>query len=371
MVEDYWGFPPLRSLAPLSAGLLRGAAAFTFRAVSSRLSARPAETESDAKSGAGTNFWKHALLGTYQQVFLRRLRGIAPDFAVISQGENFDGLHYAEACRSVGIPYVLICQKASDLNWPPDSLRGAMTRAFQGAHRVYFVSEHNRALTERQLARRLVNAEVVRNPFLTDAAEALPYPETDSEGFRLACVARLFLVEKGQDTLLAVLAQEKWRRRNLTVDFYGQGIHREALERAGEMLGLHNVFFRGFTPDITDVWRRHHALILPSRAEGLPLALVEAMMCGRLGIVTNVGGNAEVVEDGKTGFLAAGMDAASLEDVLERAWDRRDEWESLGLEAAKSIRQIVPSDPCGVFADKLITVLTQAGETHLRERSQP
>ena len=167
VVEDYWGFPPLRSLAPLSAGLLRGAAAFTFRAVSSRLSARPAEAESDAKSGAGTNFWKRALLSAYQQVFLRRLRGIAPDFAVISQGENFDGLHYAESCRSVGIPYVLICQKASDLNWPPDSLRGAMTRAFQGAHRVYFVSEHNRALTERQLARRLANAEVVRNPFLT------------------------------------------------------------------------------------------------------------------------------------------------------------------------------------------------------------
>jgi len=382
VVEDYWALPHLKSFARSIPKVLQRAPAFTFRSMLSRVSARQAKAlggaaGSDGKADgrdksvvSGTDFWKHLLLHSYQHVFLQRLRVISPSLAIISQGENIDGLHYVEACRRVGIPYVLICQKAADADWPADALRGAMQRAFLEAKRVYFVSNHNRVLTERQLAHRLSNAEVVRNPFMTNVEEALPYPETDTDGFRLACVARLFLRDKGQDNLLVVLAEEKWKQRNLKVSFYGQGINREALQRASEMLCLKNVSFCGFTPDITDVWRHHHALILPSRAEGLPLALVEAMMCGRPGIVTNAGGNAEVIEDEMTGFLARGTDAASLEDVLERAWNRRDEWKNIGLEAAKSIRTLVPSDPCGEFAIKIINVLTEIGKTHPCERLQ-
>jgi glycosyltransferase involved in cell wall biosynthesis len=292
-------------------------------------------------------------------IFERRMRARAPDLAVISQGENFDGLLFVHLCRKIGLPYVLVCQKASDMNWPGDSIREAVRRMYVEAQHVYFVSQHNFALTELQIACKLTNAEVVHNPFQTKVTAALPYPDTSSGRFRLACVARLFVLDKGQDTLLTVLAQPKWRDRNLEVNFYGQGIHREALIRSADMLGLQNVFFPGFTNDITDVWRHHHALVLPSRAEGLPLALVEAMLCGRPGIVTNVGGNAEVVEDGKTGFLARGMDAVSLDEVLEKAWHRRAEWEQIGLAAATRIRQLVPADPCSDFTAKLKKVTTQ------------
>ena len=41
-----------------------------------------------------------------------------------------------------------------------------------------------------------------------------------------------------------------------------------------------------------------------SAAEGKPLALTEAMVCGRPAVVTDVGGNAELIEDGITGFVA-------------------------------------------------------------------
>lgn len=294
-------------------------------------------------------------IGEEERVFglTRRIRALSPDLAVISQGENFDGLQFCNACQETGVPYVLICQKASDLNWPHDCIRTTMQRAFSEAEHVFFVSEHNRGLTERQIACRLLHSEVVRNPYQTQVDEPLPYPDFSSGRLRLACVARLFVLEKGQDTLLDVLALPKWRSRNLEVNFYGSGMHREALDRVRGMLELDNVCFRGFTNDITEVWRQHHALILPSRAEGLPLALVEAMLCGRAGIVTNVGGNAEVIRDGESGFIARGMDAASLDDVMEQAWARRGELEQIGLEAARRIRGLVSSDPCGDFARKL------------------
>ena len=52
------------------------------------------------------------------------------------------------------------------------------------------------------------------------------------------------------------------------------------------------------------IWAEHHALVLPSRFEGMPLVVVEAMLCGRPCIVTDVGGNAELIRDGINGFLA-------------------------------------------------------------------
>src|SRR5207245_589821 len=68
----------------------------------------------------------------------------------------------------------------------------------------------------------------------------------------------------------------------------------------------------------------------PSYAEGTPLALVEAMLCARPAVVTDVGGNAEWVEEGATGFLAAAPTARSIGDALERAWGARERWPALG-----------------------------------------
>ena len=62
--------------------------------------------------------------------------------------------------------------------------------------------------------------------------------------------------------------------------------------------------FAGHVADIVGIWSKHNALVLPSRCEGLPLALVEAMLCGRPAIATNVAGHGEVIEDGVTGILA-------------------------------------------------------------------
>jgi len=296
---------------------------------------------------------KLKFMALFNAVLAQRVKRLSPDFAVVSQGENFDGVHLALTCLRSGVPYALVCQKATDHKWPMDSEREKMQDAFRNAQAVYFVSEHNRRLTERQLGFSLPQAEVVRNPYMTDVDEALPYPQPVDGRLRMACVGRLFVQEKGQDILLAVLSQAKWRDRNVEVNVYGQGVHRQALEQSAQMQDLRNVKFAGFTDDVTAIWKTHHILVLPSRCEGLPLVLVEAMLCGRPSIVTDVGGNGEVVDDGETGFIACGADVASFDDAMERAWSRRGDWERMGQLAAQRVRQLVPADPGGVFAEKL------------------
>ena len=89
-----------------------------------------------------------------------------PDLVVISQGVNYDGCGLASVCRRLGIPYAIIAQKATDAYWPPDRYRDAFARIYADARAAYFVSEHNKQLTEEQLGTELPHATVVRNPFL-------------------------------------------------------------------------------------------------------------------------------------------------------------------------------------------------------------
>ena len=77
----------------------------------------------------------------------------------------------------------------------------------------------------------------------------------------------------------------------------------------------------------------HHVFLLPSRAEGVPNAMLEAMLCGRPVIVSNVGGIAEWVQDGESGYVLPRADLASLQSAMDRCWNNRDQLERMGRTA--------------------------------------
>ena len=87
------------------------------------------------------------------------------------------------------------------------------------------------------------------------------------------------------------------------------------------------------------------------------MALVEAMLCGRPAIVTDVGGNSEVLQDEVTGFIASAPTERHVDEALERAWQQREQWREIGLRAYTSIRELVPADPVALFANHLLQVV--------------
>jgi glycosyltransferase involved in cell wall biosynthesis len=308
-------------------------------------------------------FWKPLALWLYGlgNRWLRfRLRRLHPDLVVIAQGNTYDAMYSVELpliAHQAAKPFVLVCQKNTEAEWPNDDLRERYRGHFSRAEKIYFVSEHNRDVARLQLGLPLPHAEVLRNPFCVDVCEPLPWPQSSDGVLRFACVARLYADEKGQDILLRVLARPKWRERPLQVSFYGSGSHAAGLEGMADFLGLSNVCFRGFSDDVTAIWRENHALILPSRAEGLPLAQVEAMICGRVPIVCPAGGAGEILEDNITGFLASSSTVEALDEAMERAWARREDWPRISRKASESVWQFFPRDPCAAFADRLEALL--------------
>jgi glycosyltransferase involved in cell wall biosynthesis len=300
---------------------------------------------------------------TFEALEMQRLvKAKSPDLVVLSDGLAFPPVDAMEVCIANGLPFVTIAHANSDTWWPVDEVADRYRRAFSAAVRCYFVSEANRRLLEKQIGCELSNAEVVRNPFNVKFDFSPAWPDLGPEGaLHFACVGRLDPASKGQDMLFEALSRPVWAARPWKLTLYGEGPKREVLARLAQRFGLSDrVEFAGFVP-VEEIWTRNHVLTMPSRFEGLPLTMVEAMLCGRPVVATDVAGHAEIIQDGVTGFLADAPTAASVAAALERFWARRAEAEAIGIAASRRIRELVPPDPVRVFSGKLKDIVRLAG----------
>ncbi len=298
-----------------------------------------------------------------QLLFRKWLLQNQPDLVCLSEGGVGHIAELALVCIDHKIPFITIGQSNSDLWWPDAKLSETLRYVFKSARACFFVSQANLQLFEKQIASALDRASVVRNPFKVDYDAHPPWPNiSDHESWQLACVARLDSRDKGQDLLLEVLTQKKWRDRPLQVSLVGAGPHEEPLKQLVAYYQLEStVKFAGHVSNIEKVWQFHHALVLPSRKEGLPLALVECMLCQRPAIVTDVAGNAEVLDDGETGFLAESATVKHIDRALERAWNHKQNWRIMGQLAGERIRQRVPQDPVADFGQQLLEIARRIG----------
>ncbi len=287
-----------------------------------------------------------------------RVMGFQPDLVFISDSGIYNSLQWMEFARDSQLPYVSVAHANVIHWWPSDHFAARVVSAYRAALKCFFVSQANLEMFRVQFAEPLPNAEVVRNPFNVSWDVNLPWPaRAEGEPWKLACVGRLCPEAKGQDLLIGLLAMEKWRSRALEVTCFGDGPWKNSLQKLVTHHGLEKTIrFVGYVADVEAIWRENHALIMPSRYEGLPISLVEAMLCGRPAIVTDVAGMTEMIADGETGFVAEFPSVRSLDAAMERAYLARDQWQEMGQRAAQRIRELVPSDPAGVLAQRLVAL---------------
>jgi len=167
-----------------------------------------------------------------------------------------------------------------------------------------------------------------------------PWPPCRRGALRVLVPASLQVV-KGHDVLVAALSRLR-DGRPLDVWLAGEGPERSRIARAAARAGLGGavrLHLLGRRPDVFALMRAADMVVLPSRREGLPLALLEARALGRAVIASAVGGVPDVVRPEEDGLLVPAADPIALARALSRLAASPALRERLGAAAARCARE--------------------------------
>ena len=145
--------------------------------------------------------------------------------------------------------------------------------------------------------------------------ETAPAPQ--DAGMKLLFVGRLAPV-KGLRVLLEGFEAARAICPDITLSIIGDGSDRAWVEENAARVGGIEVLGYRSQSEVSQALGQSDVLVLPSFAEGVPVALMEAMVSKRPVIATRVGGVAELIDDGVSGLLVAPGDVDALSNAMTR-----------------------------------------------------
>jgi glycosyltransferase involved in cell wall biosynthesis len=251
------------------------------------------------------------------------------------------------ACR---VPAGLVCHRTGCVplrDWSPLMFQMWLWRRWRRVFRV--IVANSEATKRRLVAEGIGPVTVVWNgvPVREMRAPLSPPPTA-------VFVGRL-VREKGADVLLRAFAKVVAQIPDARLLLIGDGRERVRLDAAiGELRLAGNVAMLGqlSRPDVERHCAKAWVQVVPSRwAEPFGLVAAEAMMRGTAVVASAAGGLAEIVQDGKSGLLAAPADPDSLAESLLRVLGDRALAEQMGMAGRRFAEESLSQD---VFVDRFL-----------------
>jgi glycosyltransferase involved in cell wall biosynthesis len=175
-------------------------------------------------------------------------------------------------------------------------------------------------------------------------SNAVPVPDLSNRSpvkkYDVLFVGRLTKA-KGVDILIKAIKilKEKYQKE-IKAAIVGKGFLEEELKELVTELKIEKeVKFLGVRRDIEKLMKSTKLFVLPSRWEGLPLTILEAMSSGAGIIATKVGGIPEVIQNGKEGILISSEDSKTLAGTIAELLKDRELRVKLSINAYKKVKE--------------------------------
>lgn len=263
----------------------------------------------------------------------RWLQRARPDIVHVHAGIGWEGHAAVRAATAAGVPVIRTEHLPYLLTDPSQQDEYRKTSAVLA--RLICVSDavgesHCSAGIDPALVKTIHNGVAPHQPFRSRAALRGEWGVGDAPV--LLMVGRL-AEQKGHALLLDALPAVRAAHPDVVVLLAGDGPLLIPTARRISAKGLAgSVRMLGNRSDVADLMMLADLLVLPSAFEGLPLVALEAMAAGLPVVATIAPGNAEAIEDGVTGRLAA-ADAASFADAIVAMFADRDKLATIGTAA--------------------------------------
>lgn len=255
----------------------------------------------------------------YRKLFER----VDPDIIHINQQVLEDGLEIVRAARQSGLPFVLtthVTHGASDLGARYGWLRDIVSKYVVARANcpIITVSSVSRQVLIKRLAGTQMSAESVKvvyngvdTPRQISSAQRTALRNgwgVKDESPVMGVVGRIE-AQKNPLFFARLVAALRTLHPEIKGVWIGDGQMREELMSAVGTLGIaENFYIDGWRDDVGDRLQALDVFVLPSKFEGLPFALQEAMHSGLPVCVAEVDGMGEVIEDGVSGYLCRPYD---------------------------------------------------------------
>lgn len=161
-----------------------------------------------------------------------------------------------------------------------------------------------------------------------------------------------FTFEKNHEALLSIYKQVLSQKPDIKLVLVGDGILKPEIEEKAKQMGLAGqVLFLGYQKAVLSIMKQARLLVLPSRIEGLPGVILEAMLMKVPVVANDVGGVSEVVSHRKTGML---IDMEQPEAFAAACCEVLDNAELTNPMIAKAYDQVIADFDNEVIADRFI-----------------
>ncbi len=302
--------------------------------------------------------WNYGIAFGFSGAALRLVRQIKPHIIVVNKVLFWSSISLLRL-RLAGFNVLLLTDALVGITWWPRGIVGKICAAMyantlgwlilKAATKIAFFHPQPPAVLKRLgITEKSIIIPTGIDPSRYETSDMRQEPAVISHVSNLTShvsvtyVGRLESI-KGVDDFVAAALKVKKEKPELEIQVVGWYKDRHPLVMAHDR----EVRFTGLRKDISEILSKSDIFVLPSYAEGLSNALMEAMSAGCACIASDVGGNRYLIENGVSGFLFPAGDRAALASHIRRLVDDSDKRKKLGERARNRIEQMFSWDKVG------------------------